>query len=282
MLSIKVAIVDDSKSVVSRLNEIISGDPELQVVCTSFDGIDALAMIKENKPDIVLLDLIMPGLDGLGVMEQINLDETYEKIPSFIIMSETGEERVIANAFALGASYYIMKPFDENTVLARIKQVKGNYIYKKISLNNRESVGPMCERKVENIDYNLEWEVTNMIHKIGVPPHIKGYQYLRDAIIMSVKDNQMLQAVTKLLYPSIAKMHNTTSSRVERAIRNAIVVAWNRGTMDMKEEVFGYIVNKDKRKPTNSEFMAAITDKIKMEFKGVREWGLTVRPGKDE
>ena len=262
--NIKIAIVDDNESVVNWLKEIVSGDTEIQVVGTSFNGMDALTMIKVNKPDLVLLDLNMPKLDGIGVMKQINFDVTYEKIPAFIIMSETGEEGAIANAFAIGASYFIIKPFDKNMILTRIKQVKGSYKYKNAIINNRESI---CKKEVENIENNLEWQVTEIIHKIGVPPHIKGYQYLRDGIIMSVKDNQMLHSVTKILYPAIAKMHNTTSIRVERAIRNAILVAWNRGTMDMKEEVFGYIVNRDKRKPTNSEFMAVVTDKIKIKSK---------------
>ena len=248
---IKVAIVDNNESIVSRLNVILSGDPDIRVVGTSFNGMDALTMIKEKKPDLVLLD-------GLGVMEQIRLDESCEKVPSFIIMSETGEAEVIANAFTLGASYFIMKPFDDNMVLARIKQVKGSYKYNKINHKNQAS---STKKKVETIENHLEWEVTEMIHKIGVPPHIKGHQYLRDAIIMSVDDERFMHSVTKLLYPTIAQLHDTTSTRVERAIRNAIVVAWDRGKTDMNYELFGY------QKPTNSEFMAVLTDRIKMGYK---------------
>jgi len=197
-------------------------------------------------------------LVGLAVMEQIRLDESYEKVQSFIIMSETGDEGVIANAFAQGASYYIMKPFDNNMVLARIKQIKGSYKYKNIIHNNPANIS---KKEVETIENNLEWGVTDMIHKIGVPPHIKGFQYLRDAIIMSVNDERFLHSITKLLYPSIAQLHDTTSSRVERAIRNAIVAAWDRGKTDMNDELFGYL------KPTNSEFMAVITDRIRLGYK---------------
>ena len=255
---IKVAIVDDNESIVSQLNLILSGDPDIRVVGTSFGGMDALTMIKEKKPDLVLLDLIMPMLDGLGVMEQIRNDKSFNKVPSFIIISETGEEGVIANAFELGASYFIMKPFDDNMLLARIKQVIGSYKYKKIIHKTQAS---SSKKKVEMTENNLEWEVTDIIHKIGVPPHIRGYQYLRDAIIMSVGDERFLQSVTKLLYPFIAQIYDITSTRVERAIRNAILVAWDRGKTDMNYELFGY------HKPTNSEFMAVITDRIRLEIK---------------
>ena len=264
MGKINVAIVDDNERIVNLLQDILKGDSDIEVVGTSENGIDALEMIKEKKPDVVLLDLIMPKLDGLGVMEKIRFDDSIKKAPSFIVITAIGQEGVTESAFELGASYYIMKPFDNNMVLARIKQVRGDLHNNKLIENHRVSA---YENKDDYKERNLESDVTNIIHEIGVPAHIKGYQYLRDAIMMSVNDSEMLNSITKLLYPSIAKRHKTTPSRVERAIRHAIEVAWSRGKMDTIDELFGYTVSNGKGKPTNSEFVALIADKIRLEYK---------------
>ncbi len=263
MSKINVAIVDDNERMVNLLEDILTQDADIEVVGKSENGLDALDMIKDKKPDVVLLDLIMPKLDGLGVMEKIRRDSAYKKTPSFIVITAIGQEGVTESAFNLGANYYIMKPFDNDMVLSRIKQIKGSGQGKFID-NHKVST---YENKKDYMKRNLESDVTNIIHEIGVPAHIKGYQYLRDAIMMSVKDNEMLNSITKLLYPSIAKKHNTTPSRVERAIRHAIEVAWSRGKMDTIDELFGYTVNNGKGKPTNSEFIALITDKIRLEYK---------------
>ncbi len=265
MGKINVAIVDDNERMVNLLEDILKEDSEIEVVGKSENGIDALDMIKEKKPDVVLLDLIMPKLDGLGVMEKIRRDTELKKSPSFIVITAIGQEGVTENAFDLGASYYIMKPFDNNVILSRIKQVKGDY-HSKLIDNHRVSA---YENRSSSsyVERNLESDVTNIIHEIGVPAHIKGYQYLRDAIMMSVNDAEMLNSITKILYPSIAKRHKTTPSRVERAIRHAIEVAWSRGKMDTIDELFGYTVSNGKGKPTNSEFVALIADKIRLEYK---------------
>ena len=264
MGKINVAIVDDNERIVNLLQDILKSDPDIEVVGTSENGIDALEVIKEKKPDVVLLDLIMPKLDGLGVMEKVKFDDSIKKAPSFIVITAIGQEGVTESAFELGASYYIMKPFDNNMVLARIKQVRGDLHNNKLIDNHRVSA---YESKDDYKERNLESDVTNIIHEIGVPAHIKGYQYLRDAIMMSVNDSEMLNSITKLLYPSIAKRHKTTPSRVERAIRHAIEVAWSRGKMDTIDELFGYTVSNGKGKPTNSEFVALIADKIRLEYK---------------
>ena len=167
------------------------------------------------------------------------------------------------NAFELGAAYYLMKPFDNNTLLSRVKQTRAGSKTKLIEADRKSTY----KNKVEHTERNLELDVTNIIHEIGVPAHIKGYQYLRDAIMMSVNDGEMLNSITKLLYPTIAKQHKTTPSRVERAIRHAIEVAWSRGKMDTIDALFGYTVNGIKGKPTNSEFVALIADKIRLEYK---------------
>lgn len=263
MGKIKVAIVDDNERMVNLLEDILKEDSDIEVVGKAENGIDALDMIKEKKPDVVLLDLIMPKLDGLGVMEKLRRDSEFKKNPSFIVITAIGQEGVTENAFELGAAYYIMKPFDNNVVLSRIKQLKGDY-HSKLIDNHRVSA---YENKSTYMERNLESDVTNIIHEIGVPAHIKGYQYLRDAIMMSVNDAEMLNSITKLLYPSIAKRHKTTPSRVERAIRHAIEVAWSRGKMDTIDELFGYTVSNGKGKPTNSEFVALIADKIRLEYK---------------
>ncbi|MDF2841938.1 MAG: spo0A [Herbinix sp.] len=263
MSKINVAIVDDNERMVNLLEDILKADADIEVVGKSENGIDALDMIKEKKPDVVLLDLIMPKLDGLGVMEKIRKDADIKKSPSFIIITAIGQEGVTESAFELGANYYIMKPFDNSVVLSRIKAMKVDY-HSRLIDNHKVST---YENKSVYMERNLESDVTNIIHEIGVPAHIKGYQYLRDAIMMSVNDAEMLNSITKLLYPSIAKRHKTTPSRVERAIRHAIEVAWSRGKMEMIDELFGYTVSNGKGKPTNSEFVALIADKIRLEYK---------------
>ena len=261
MGKITVAIVDDNERIVNLLETILKEDDDVEVVGKADNGIDALTIIKEKNPDVVLLDLIMPKLDGLGVLEKVKHNSEFKKTPAFIVVTAIGQEGVTENAFDLGASYYIMKPFDNNIILSRIKQIKGE---SRLVDNHRVST---VENKSNYMERNLETDVTNIIHEIGVPAHIKGYQYLRDAIMMSVNDSEMLNSITKLLYPSIAKQHKTTPSRVERAIRHAIEVAWSRGKMDTIDDLFGYTVSNGKGKPTNSEFVALIADKIRLEYK---------------
>ncbi len=264
MSNTKVVIADDNERMVDLLEEILRDDMELEVVGVADNGIDAVKVIKENKPDVVLLDLIMPKLDGLGVMERIKKDKTIAKSPSFIVITAIGKESIAEQAFTLGASYYILKPFDNDTILTRVKQVN-NVAHNKLVDNSYQVTA--FENREDYIKRHLETDVTNIIHEIGVPAHIKGYQYLRDAIMMCVNDPDMLNSITKVLYPAIAKRHKTTPSRVERAIRHAIEVAWSRGKMDTIDELFGYTVNNGKGKPTNSEFVALIADKIRLEYK---------------
>ena len=264
MEKLNVAIDDDNERMLELLDEIISQDQELEIVGKAVNGEEAYQLIKSKHPDVVLLDIIMPKLDGLSVMDKINHDSELTKHPTFIVITAIGQEKITENAFAMGADYYIMKPFDNEMIINRIKQMKNGLRRK----GTQEQRGPKaCESKETYLDYNLETDVTDMIHEIGVPAHIKGYQYLRDAIIMSVKDMDMLNSITKILYPTIAKMHQTTPSRVERSIRHAIEVAWSRGKMDTIDELFGYTVSNGKGKPTNSEFIALIADTLRLEYK---------------
>lgn len=263
MEKLNIAIADDNERMVALLDEILSKDDGIEVVGRANDGEEVYDIIKKKEPDVVLLDIIMPKMDGLTVMDKVNRDTTMKKHPKFIIITAIGQEGITEDAFGLGANYYIMKPFDNDIILNRIRhlQKKSAKRAPEIRKNN------VYEGKKEYSLRNLETDVTNVIHEIGVPAHIKGYQYLRDAIMMSVNDIDMLNSITKVLYPTIAKKHQTTPSRVERAIRHAIEVAWSRGKLDTIDALFGYTVNNGKGKPTNSEFIALISDKIRLEHK---------------
>lgn len=263
MEKLNIAIADDNERMVNLLGTLIRDDSELELVGQADNGKDIYDIIKEKEPDVVLLDIIMPKVDGLTVMERVNQDSSMKKHPAFIVISAVGQEQITEDAFNLGACYYIMKPFDNEMILNRIKHFRDNRTRRPGVILKPEKQDFSVELK----NRNLEMDVTSIIHEIGVPAHIKGYQYLRDAIIMSVEDMEMLNSITKILYPTIAKKHQTTPSRVERAIRHAIEVAWSRGKMDTIDELFGYTVSTGKGKPTNSEFVALIADKIRLEYK---------------
>ena len=265
MSKLTVAIAEDNELMLDLLEDIVAGDKELEVIGTARNGEDIYRIIKEKEPDVVLLDVIMPKLDGLGVLDKIHQDKSIQKTPTFIMVSAIGQDRVTEDAFSLGADYYIMKPFDEQLIINRIKRARKEDVMKKVE--QTPFFSQKTEKKVEKTEEDLEADVTEIIHEVGVPAHIKGYQYLRDAIVMSVKDMDMLNSITKILYPTIAKKYQTTPSRVERAIRHAIEVAWSRGRMDTLDEMFGYTINRGKGKPTNSEFIALITDRIRLDYK---------------
>jgi two-component system response regulator (stage 0 sporulation protein A) len=260
MKRLNVAIADDNERMVEILDQIVQKDEDFQIIGKANNGEDVFYMIKEKEPDVVLLDLIMPKMDGLSVMERINNDQTMKKHPKFIVISAIGQEAITEDAFSLGAHYYIMKPFVNDTVLNRVKALKNLISNENTKIRN-------CGCREEDSWENLENDVTDMIHEVGVPAHIKGYQYLRDAIIMVIEEPEMLNSITKILYPTIAKRNQTTPSRVERAIRHAIEVAWSRGNMDIINSLFSYTVSTGKGKPTNSEFIALIADKIRLQYK---------------
>ena len=260
MEQIKVAIADDNERMLDLLENIIGSDKELNLVGKAANGEEVCRIIKNKLPDVVLLDLIMPKMDGLSVMEKIHSDRSLKKVPSFIIVTSIGQDRMTEDAFARGATYYILKPFQNDTILRRIK--------------SSVKTLPLCTgieesryAEAEQTKEDLETMVTDMIHEIGIPAHIKGYHYLRDAILMAIEDMDVLNAITKVLYPTVAKRNQTTSSRVERAIRHAIEVAWSRGKLDTLEDLFGYTVSNGKGKPTNSEFIALVADTIRLKVK---------------
>lgn len=256
MEQVNVAIADDNERILDLLEEIINMDKELHVVGKAKNGEEMCQIIRNKQPDVVLLDLIMPKMDGLTVMEKINQDKNVQKRPDFIVVTAVGQERITEDAFNRGANYYIMKPFNNEMLLNRIKTVRR-------PVRSCEKRNDELSSQVPYIrEGDLENRVTNLLHEIGIPAHIKGYHYLRDSIIMAVQDMDVLNAITKVLYPTVAKRYQTTSSRVERAIRHAIEVAWNRGKLDTLDELFGYTVSTGKGKPTNSEFVALIADTI--------------------
>lgn len=273
---IQVLIADDNREFGDILCEYLSNQNDIDVVGLARDGLEAVDLIFQNTPDIAILDIIMPHLDGLGVLEKI-AESNMEKKPLFIVLSAVGQDKITQRALALGAEYYIVKPFDMDVLVNRIRQLKTNTyliapqnsISSSISSHKNEYFTTTEKRPahINNTSRSLEVEVTNIMHEIGVPAHIKGYQYLRDAIMMVVKDLDVINSITKLLYPSIAKEYNTTPSRVERAIRHAIEVAWSRGQVEAIDALFGYTVNIGKGKPTNSEFIAMIADKLRLEMK---------------
>lgn len=260
---IKIVIADDNKEFCNILSEYLKKQNDFEVVGIAKDGLEALKLISQENPDVLVLDIIMPHLDGLGVLERLNVSDAVT-IPKIIILSAVGQDKITQRAINLGADYYVVKPFELDVFSNRIRQMFNS------GYNVQEVRRPssMSEGQSSNLfNNNLEAEITSIIHEIGVPAHIKGYLYLREAIFMVVNDVELLSAVTKELYPSIAKKFNTTASRVERAIRHAIEVAWSRGQVETINKIFGYTIHNSKGKPTNSEFIAMVADKLRLKQK---------------
>ena len=276
---ISVLIADDNKEFCSILNDYLLNQKDIVVTGIAKDGREALELIKEKEPDLVVLDIIMPHLDGLGVLEKLN-SMNLSKMPRVIVLSAVGQDKITQSAINLGADYYVVKPFDMDIFTKRIREMfnstEGGQEAAQNTANSSIMSSSVAMKSTTNSaisspsskgPVDLETEITNIIHEIGVPAHIKGYMYLREAITMVVNDMELLSAVTKELYPSIAKKYNTTASRVERAIRHAIEVAWGRGQIEAINKLFGYTIHNEKGKPTNSEFIAIIADKLRLKNK---------------
>ena len=263
MKKIRVGIADDNREFCDIITEYFREKDDIDLVFVSHDGLKTVENIKLYQPEILILDMIMPHLDGLGVLETINNIEL-DKYPGTIVLSAVGQEQITQKAISLGAEYYIVKPFNLDVLMKRIYQLSGNSDDDDSKMKYARAILKGSDDEETNL---LEIEITNIIHEIGVPAHIKGYHYLRDAIIMVVEDIELLGAVTKELYPAIARANKTTPSRVERAIRHAIEVAWSRGNMEIINSLFSYTVSTGKGKPTNSEFIALIADKIRLQNK---------------
>ena len=227
----------------------------LDVIMTEKDGKAALEGIAQYRPDVVIMDFFLPRMDAIAVLHELMTQESGKR-PLVMIMSGFDNPALEREAMAAGADYYFLKPFDAEIMSERIQSLCSETA---TCTNHRDTTEPTGG--------SLEMQVTDIIHQIGVPAHIKGYQYLRDAILMAIADERIINAVTKRLYPAVAKRHATTSSRVERAIRHAIEVAWDRGDVDVLNSYFGYTIHNGRGKPTNSEFIAMISDRFRLQMK---------------
>ncbi|MCI8609163.1 MAG: sporulation transcription factor Spo0A [Firmicutes bacterium] len=263
---IMIGVIDDNKDFCDVVTDYISKQENMEVMFVANDGLEAVGMLESGlEPDVLILDLIMPHLDGFGVLEELNGIEM-KAYPRIIMTSAVGQDAIIQKAMSMGAQYYLVKPINLSMLMKRINQLSeasANLFIQHENSNLRKAL-VLKDSLATN---ELEVDITNMIHEVGVPAHIKGYQFLRDAITLVVSNKEYLNAVTKELYPTVAAMNNTTPSRVERAIRHAIELAWNRGRIETLEALFGYTVKNDKGKPTNSEFIAIIADKLRLERK---------------
>ena len=261
MGKIRVLVAEDNREFSKIVAQFVSSQEEFEVVGIAKDGLEALRLVDSEKPDVLILDMIMPHLDGLGVLERLNQSKI-GYFPKTVVLSAVGQDTITQKAIELGASYFMVKPFDFNIFIDRLKQINGmDYL----ANNNDDGVFIKEDQNHNNRERELENKITKIIQEIGIPAHIKGYLYIREAINMVIDDMDYLGAVTKELYPAVAERYNTTPSRVERAIRHAIEVAWNRGKIETLDKLFGYTVSNAKGKPTNSEFIALIADKIRLE-----------------
>jgi len=252
MQKMRVLIVDDNREFVALLREYLEKQDDIEVAGVAYNGVEALEAISATEPDVVVLDIIMPYLDGIGVLERLEKQELARR-PKVLMLTAFGQESITHRVLELGADYYILKPFDLNILTDRLRQ-----------LFSGTAMATPRVPTVREKEKGHDTKVTSMMHELGIPAHIKGYLYLRDAIIMVVDRVDLLSKITKELYPTIAQKYLTTPSRVERAIRHAIEVAWDRGNMEFIQRVFGHTISQEKGKPTNSEFIAMVADRLRL------------------
>jgi two-component system, response regulator, stage 0 sporulation protein A len=246
---IQVLIADDNREFCELLRQYLQEQSDFEVVGAVHNGLQVLEALGKTQPDVLILDIIMPHLDGIGVLERLGEMQLNPR-PKIVILTAFGHEHITQRTVDLGADYYILKPFSLEVLTNRVRQMVSQV---------RPQPSPVQPAR------SLDLDVTNIIHEVGIPAHIKGYHYLREAILMVVDRVDLLGAVTKELYPNIAIKYKTTASRVERAIRHAIEVAWNRGNYEAITKLFGYTVSGDRGKPTNSEFIAMVADRLRMQ-----------------
>jgi len=255
MKKIKVLMIDDNKQLVDMVKEYFSSHAVISLDFVANDGIEGLEVIKNNLGEfnLILLDLIMPKKDGISLLEEI---KDMKDIPKIIVLTSYNTPDIIRKVSSLGVNYFMLKPFElpelERKILESTNEIKTN------------------NKTIDLYHNNLQIAITNVLHELGVPSHIKGYSYIREGILEIFFNPDMIGGITKELYPKIADEFNTTVSRVERAIRHAIEVSWNRGNWDLMQEIFGYSVDIDKAKPTNSEFIVTVADKLRLEYSNVR------------
>ena len=251
---IRVLIAEENKEFRELLSNSIENEIGFELLAQTGDGAEAISKITTLLPDVVILGSMLPSVDGLGVVQAINSSDM-KKRPIIFMTALTANEQLAQASANLGVTYFMVKPFAPETMIDRIKMFAGDR-----GINRRSDLPAASQESIELM-------VTSIIHEIGVPAHIKGYHYLREAIILAVNNIDVINAITKVLYPTVARKFQTTPSRVERAIRHAIETAWNRGDLDTLNRFFGYTVSNTKGKPTNSEFIAMIADKLNLELK---------------
>ena len=250
MEKINILMIDDNVNLINMVKEYFKDSDDVNICLEAHDGLEGIEVISENqdKFDLIILDLIMPKKDGIYVLSEMKKRGINKKI---IVATSYNAAEVIREVSEYGVNYYMLKPFDLEDLKKRIYDISNKEVESK------------------NIDFynsNLQVSITKMLHELGIPSHIKGYQYIREGVNIIFKNPEVIGGITKELYPELAKKFNTTVSRVERAIRHAIEVSWNRGNLDFMEEIFGYSVDIDKAKPTNSEFIVTIADKLRLDF----------------
>ena len=245
----KILVADAGEDYRKVLVESISAEPNMQIVGQTGDGQELLQMVREQKPDLIVMDIILAQMDGVEVLQSLS---EMEERPRVLVVSGLARGTMAELAVRYGADHYMTKPCRSEVICERIRQLTGM---------DRESAQDMDRQ------YSMESRVTAIIHEIGVPAHIKGYHYLREAILYSIDNMEAINAVTKILYPEVAKRYNTTPSRVERAVCHAIEVAWDRGDLETLQKYFGYTVSNVKGKPTNSEFIAMISDRLRLQMR---------------
>ena len=250
MNKIKVLLIDDNESLVDMVKQYFSSHAVIEVSDVAFNGKDGLSLIESKKYDLVLLDLIMPGMDGIKVLEECSKRSIETKI---LVLTSYNSPEVIRKVSGLGIKYFMLKPFELADLEEKILEYSNNEVYNKKTIDLYYS--------------DLQLAITKLLHELGVPSHIKGYLFIREGITLIYNDPSLSSAITKELYPVIAKKYDTTASRVERAIRHAIEVSWNRANWELMEDIFGYSVDIDKAKATNSEFIVTLADKLRLEYR---------------
>ena len=252
MNKIKVLMIDDNVQLIEAVKEYFKSSKQIEIIEEAYDGLEGFKKLEKSICDVVILDLIMPNKDGLYVLEQMKKNNINKKV---IVATSYNTQEVIREVSDYGVNYYILKPFDFTDLEKRI-----------LDLANKK-------KNSKNIDLhhnNIQISITKILHQLGIPSHIKGYQYIRDGVSMIFENPNMIGGITKELYPELASKFDTTVSRVERAIRHAIEVSWNRGNWDLMEEIFGNSVDIDRAKPTNSEFIVTVADKLRLDYHMVR------------
>ena len=252
MDKVKVLMIDDNVQLIEAVKEYFKSSKQIEIIESAHDGLEGFNILVKSSCDVVILDLIMPNKDGLYVLEQMKKNNINKKV---IVATSYNTQEAISEVSGYGVNYYILKPFDFTDLEKRI-----------LDLANKK-------KNSKNIDLhhnNIQISITKILHQLGIPSHIKGYQYLREGVCMIFENPDMIGGITKELYPELASKFDTTVSRVERAIRHAIEVSWNRGNWDLMEEIFGNSVDIDRAKPTNSEFIVTVADKLRLDYHMVR------------